>query len=74
MPFTVRANSERFEEIRDGRDYRAFATELDVHQSTLTRIVKKGAAPGPRFIAHSLHYLPYRFDDLFEMVEAPALN
>lgn len=72
--FTIRANSQRFEELRKGRDYSTFARDLNVHQSTLTRIVKNGVAPGPRFIAQALQALPYAFDSLFDVVEAGGNN
>lgn len=69
MPFTLRANTDQFEQIRDGRHYSAFASELAVHQSTLTRVLRQGVAPGPKFVAQALHVLPYRFDQLFHVVD-----
>lgn len=68
LPFTVRANAERFEELRAGRPFQDFSAELGVHPSTLSRIVKEGVAPGPKFIGSSLQALPYQFDDLFQVV------
>lgn len=65
---TVRANTERFEELRQERFYSDLAGELGVHQSTLTRIIRNGVAPGPRFIAQALLTFPYTFDQLFDIV------
>lgn len=65
---TVRANTERFEELRKDRFYSDLAGELGVHQSTLTRIIREGVAPGPRFIAQALLTFPHTFDELFSIV------
>lgn len=67
---TLRANQARFDQYRNGRNYSVFAEELGVHQSTLTRILKDGVAPGPRFVAQALTALPSTFDHLFDVVEA----
>lgn len=68
---TIHANKPRFEELRRGRTWDDFATELTVSPSALSRVLRKKAEPGPRFIARVLNAVPHTFHDLFDVVDDP---
>ncbi len=68
---TIRPNLDQFKLVQGSKTLSAFAAELGVNKSTLSRVLDTThpAEPGPRFIAAVLATVPHTFEDLFDVEE-----
>ncbi|WP_423203256.1 helix-turn-helix domain-containing protein [Microterricola gilva] len=65
-------NEENVARVRGGRTVKDFAAELDMDASTVSRLVRKIAEPGPRVIAAFLVTYPYPFDHFFRVTDVES--
>ncbi|MFE9751390.1 transcriptional regulator [Saccharothrix saharensis] len=72
MPFTIRLDLESFTQaaaLAGFTSEHALAKRMDVHRSTVSRVLKGELQPGPAFVAGALIALsPHQFADLFTIV------
>lgn len=71
MP-TLEIIEENVTRVRGGRTVKAFATELQVAESTASRLLNGISEPGPRIIAAFLLAYPYPFDHFFRVTDVES--
>jgi transcriptional regulator with XRE-family HTH domain len=73
MTARVRVRVEELDQIATEQELRtryALAKRLGVSQSTVSRVLDGGQAPGQQFIAATVHELGVPFDAVFEVVDS----
>jgi transcriptional regulator with XRE-family HTH domain len=65
---SLRLNRGAFDVARGSQTVEQFADRLGLNRATVYRVMG-GTAPSAKFIAQTVTALPYRFDDLFDVVE-----
>lgn len=75
MTARVRVRVEELDQIATEQGLRthyALAKQLGVSQSTVSRVLDGGQAPGGQFIAATVHKLGVPFDAVFEVIDGVA--
>jgi hypothetical protein len=70
---TLALKKDHLELVRAGRTDQAFAAELGVTPSTISRLVNGKSEPGNKIIAAFLLTYPQTFDYFFEVVDEPKV-
>lgn len=61
---TLTVNLDTLEKLRDNQPWGAFAKQLGIDASTLSRVRHGKAQPGPEFIAAVVTSFPVRMEDV----------
>lgn len=69
---TIRLNLDNFNVCRGTKTLAAFAGDLGIDKSTLSRVITGKAEPGPRFIGALLDSQPHTFEYFFEVISEAA--